>query len=68
VITFDESYLKKYVHHDVFKDFSFLLTETVQPRVLEPALYDSLEILYRRSTRNILVNPFIKTRLSEAWW
>jgi AraC family transcriptional regulator, transcriptional activator of pobA len=48
VITFDESYLKKYVHHDVFKDFSFLLTEIVQPRVLEPALYDSLETLYRQ--------------------
>lgn len=48
LITFDESYLKKHVHHDVYKDFSFLLTEIVQPRVLEPALYSGLEILYKQ--------------------
>ena len=48
LITFDEPYLKKYVHHDVYKDFSFLLTEIVQPRVLEPALFNGLEILYRQ--------------------
>src|ERR1700722_15784347 len=48
LITFDEAYLKKYVHHDVYKDFSFLLTEIVQPRVLEPALFNGLEILYRQ--------------------
>jgi AraC family transcriptional activator of pobA len=48
LITFDEPYLKKYVHHDVYRDFSFLLTEIVQPRVLEPAVYNGLEILYRQ--------------------
>jgi AraC-like DNA-binding protein len=48
LLTFDEPYLKKYVHHDVYKDFSFLLTEIVQPRVLEPALFNGLEVLYRQ--------------------
>jgi AraC family transcriptional regulator, transcriptional activator of pobA len=48
LITFDEPYLKKFVHHDVYKDFSFLLTEIVQPRVLESALFNGLEVLYRQ--------------------
>lgn len=34
LITFNETYLKENVHEDVYRDFSFLLTETVQPRVL----------------------------------
>lgn len=48
LITFDESYLKKYAHADIFKEFSFLLTETIQPRVLQPALFHGLEILYQQ--------------------
>ena len=31
LITFNESYLKEYVHPDIYKEFPFLLTETVQP-------------------------------------
>jgi len=45
LITFDESYLKEHVHHDIYKEFSFLLTETVQPRILQPMLFTELELL-----------------------
>lgn len=31
LITFNESYLKEYVHPDIYKEFPFLLTETVRP-------------------------------------
>jgi hypothetical protein len=51
LITFDEAYLKKYVHNDVYKDFSFLLTEVVQPQVLKPEMFESLEALYRQIHR-----------------
>lgn len=47
-ITFKESFLKAYVHDDVYKDFSFLLTETVQPRVLQPIAFDDIELLYQQ--------------------
>lgn len=31
LITFNESYLKEYVHPEIYKEFPFLLTETVRP-------------------------------------
>jgi AraC family transcriptional regulator, transcriptional activator of pobA len=31
LITFNESYLKEYVHPDIYLEFPFLLTETVEP-------------------------------------
>lgn len=48
LITFKESFLKEHVHHDVYKDFSFLLTETVQPKILEASKFDEIEQLYRQ--------------------
>jgi len=46
LITFNEAYLKEYVHQDVYRDFSFLLTETVEPRKLSPEQFESLEQIY----------------------
>ncbi len=46
LITFNESYLKEYVHPEVYRDFSFLLSETVQPRVLNEYQFRILEQLY----------------------
>jgi AraC family transcriptional activator of pobA len=48
LITFKESFLKEHVHDDVFQDFSFLLTEIVQPKVLQPAAFDEIESIYQQ--------------------
>ncbi len=42
LITTIEQYLKKYVHQDVFKEFSFLLTETVPPCYLDATSFNEL--------------------------
>lgn len=47
LLVFNESYLKEQVHPDVYRDFSFLLTETVEPRVLKPEQFLIIEELYR---------------------
>src|ERR1700744_2613302 len=35
LITFNESYLKEYIHQDIYREFPFLLTESLQPLRLE---------------------------------
>ncbi|HTF28944.1 MAG TPA: AraC family transcriptional regulator [Flavitalea sp.] len=47
LLVFNESYLKEQVHPDIYRDFSFLLTETVEPRVLQPEQFLIIEELYR---------------------
>lgn len=46
LITFDEAFLKENLHQDVFNEFSFLLTETVHPKILNPGLFEEIERLY----------------------
>jgi AraC-like DNA-binding protein len=46
LITFTESFLKENVHREIFKEFPFLLAETVQPKVLKPEAFREFEILY----------------------
>lgn len=48
LITFTEAFLKKNVHHDVFQEFPFLLSETVSPRVLAPDAFKEFELLYEQ--------------------
>ncbi|SEL83164.1 helix-turn-helix domain-containing protein [Parapedobacter koreensis] len=45
LITFGEGFLKEYVHDEVYRDFSFLLSEIVSPRVLTPHQFDQVEEL-----------------------
>jgi AraC family transcriptional regulator, transcriptional activator of pobA len=47
LITFNEAYLKEYVHADVYDNFSFLLTETVEPRKLSEEQFCTIERLYQ---------------------
>ncbi|MBB2147660.1 helix-turn-helix domain-containing protein [Pedobacter gandavensis] len=47
LITFNESFLKTNVQSNVFEDFSFLLTETVQPKQLPPEQFAEIELLYQ---------------------
>jgi len=62
-ITFKESFLKEYVHDDVYKDFSFLLTETVQPKVLQPAEFNEIELLYRQIHKEQIGHSPYKNRI-----
>lgn len=54
LITFGEGFLKEYAHDDVYRDFSFLLSETVSPRVLTKDQFAQVEELY------ILINKEYK--------
>lgn len=46
LITFDETFLKTYVSKDIFVEFSFLLTETVSPKVVDSDFYKVVENTY----------------------
>jgi AraC-like DNA-binding protein len=46
LITFNESYLKEYVYDEVYREFPFLLTETVEPRVLNGTQFETTKQLY----------------------
>jgi AraC family transcriptional activator of pobA len=46
LITFNETYLVEYVHDQVYREFPYLLTETVEPRVLGSAQFDAIKQLY----------------------
>ncbi|MDQ3682025.1 MAG: AraC family transcriptional regulator, partial [Bacteroidota bacterium] len=46
LITFTESFLKENVHRDIFKEFPFLLSETVNPKTLVANEFKEFEQLY----------------------
>ncbi len=48
LITFREAYLVEQVHPDIYKEFSFLLTEVVQPCILRPEQFAEMEQIYRQ--------------------
>ncbi|VXA91846.1 AraC-type DNA-binding protein [Flavobacterium sp. 9AF] len=59
LITFDEAYLKKHVHADVYNNFSFLLTETVEPRTLSEIEFNHIKELYKLIHKEYLLeSPF----------
>jgi AraC-like DNA-binding protein len=46
LITFDETFLKKYISKAIFEEFPFLLTETISPQVLSNDFYELVEKLF----------------------
>lgn len=46
LVVFDESFLKEQVHAEIYREFPFLLTETVEPRTLKPEQFQAVEQLY----------------------
>ena len=48
LVTLSEAFLKKNVQTDIFEEFSFLLAETIPPKVLEPALFAEFDQLCRQ--------------------
>ena len=66
LITFNESFLKTNVHSDVFEDFSFLLTETVQPRQIPPEQFKELELLYTQIHKEQLGSAPYKNKITAS--
>lgn len=57
LITFDETFLKKYIGEEVYTDFPFLLTEIVRPKVVTDTFFREVEAVnsqildeYRKNT------------------
>ncbi|HKO76574.1 MAG TPA: AraC family transcriptional regulator [Flavobacterium sp.] len=63
LIAFDETFLKENVHQDVFNEFSFLLTETVQPKILNIEFYNQIEQLYLQIHKEYLGSSPYKYRI-----
>ena len=62
LIVFTEAFLKEQVHSDIYNDFSFLLTETVEPRVLKPEQFRAIEELYQIIYREYSSNSPYRNR------
>lgn len=43
LITFDETFLKKYIGRDVYTEFPFLLTEIVRPKIVSDSFFEELK-------------------------
>lgn len=63
LVTFNEAYLKENVHEDVYRDFSFLLTETVEPRVLSDEQFTVVRQLYQQIHNEYRGNSPYKNRI-----
>lgn len=63
LITFTESFLKENVHRDIFKEFPFLLAETVQPKVLQPEAFNEFEVLYQQLYREFSGSSAYKEKI-----
>ncbi|KMQ68725.1 AraC family transcriptional regulator [Chryseobacterium sp. FH2] len=66
LITFGEGFLKEYVHDDVYRDFSFLLSEVVSPRVLTPHQFDQVEELCNQIHKEYKGDALYKNKIIGA--
>lgn len=63
LITFNEEFLKKNVHTDVYNNFSFLLTETVKPRKLSKTEFEYLKKIYKLIYKESISNSSLKNEI-----
>ncbi|EOR93617.1 Transcriptional regulator, AraC family [Arcticibacter svalbardensis MN12-7] len=63
LITFDEAFLKKYINKDIFQDFPFLLTETIQPKVVTDDFYQSVENICLQIQQEYISNSSSKYKI-----
>lgn len=66
LITFGEGFLKEYVHDDVYRDFSFLLSEVVSPRVLTQHQFDQVEELCTQIHKEYKGDALYKNKIIGA--
>ena len=63
LITFDETFLKKYVSKEIFEDFPFLLTETVQPKIVTDDFYQLIEKTYLQINQEYIGHSSLKYKI-----
>lgn len=63
LITFTELYLKENVHPDIFREFPFLLAETVYPKVLQADAFAEFEQLYVQIYRESRLDSTYKKKI-----
>jgi AraC-like DNA-binding protein len=63
LITFTEQYLKENVHPDIFREFPFLLAETVYPKVLQAAAFAEFEHLYLQIYKEYRLDSIYKKKI-----
>jgi AraC-like DNA-binding protein len=80
LVAFSEAFLKKNTHSDVFVDFPFLISETVDPQTLTQSAFASFELLYRQLEEEFKVESKYKykivahllvvllLKIKEAFW
>jgi AraC-like DNA-binding protein len=66
LITFGEGFLKEYAHDDVYRDFSFLLSEVIAPRVLSQQQFGQIEELYRLIHKEYKGHSLYKNKIIGA--
>lgn len=64
LITFNEAFLKEYVHADIFNQFSFLLTEIVEPQTLTENQFEVIEKMYRLIYEQHISNSPFKAQIT----
>jgi len=63
LITFDEAFLKEYISKDIFDDFPFLLTETINPKKAGDNFYASVEHIYLQIQQEYLQHADNKLKI-----
>lgn len=66
LITFGEGFLKEYVHDDVYRDFSFLLSEVISPRILSQDQFRQVEELCGQIHKEYKGNALYKNKIIGA--
>lgn len=63
LITVTENFLKDFVHVNIFKEFPFLLSETVYPRILNPKEFDEFQSIYNLIEKEFLSTSSLKNKI-----
>ena len=63
LVTFNETFLKQYISKDIFQDFPFLLTETIQPKIATAGFYKSVEDIYLQIHQEYLSSSSEKNKI-----
>lgn len=63
LITFDETFLKKFINEDVYQDFPFLLTEIVRPMVVPDEFFFDVEDTNQQILKEYRKNSHFKYKI-----
>ena len=63
LMTFDETFLKRFVGKEVFEEFPFLLTEIVRPKVVKNDFYTVIKNVYLQIHTEYFTNDTNKTKI-----